>query len=538
MVRSSSAARPLVVSRLAQALHAAHERQLERANELFENLLRGAPAYAEAWFEFGQLLHEQGKLERAAECYERARELQPAHTRAALKHAEILEHLGQLEHARRLLVSVLEEAPDHPQILIQLGSCLKRLGLPRAGLACFQRARALDSRSMAAELGQLGTLLELGELELVAQLLTAGALAKDHAQRHFLEAELAYYRGEYARAKTDYEQSLFYDPNRAAAHYGLGRCLLLEGDFERGLEEYEWRRELERTRQLPSLPIYRGGDLGGKHLLVSFEGSPADAILYARFLPILTARAQAVYFECPRSLLRFFALMHEMPALVACGDVLPSVDYQLPLFNLPRMARRLARTSGADEQFWLSGPLAIEFPPELLRSDRLEQTLGLKPSPELRVGLAWANDDAQPTNASQNCPAELLSQLAGVPRTRFFSLQRGPAAEEVSALGGLVVPLPVMADDVAALVGAIQCLDLVISVDSALLHVAGACGRPTWGLLAAPADGRWHLPSGQGWYPRLRLFQQTRPGDWHEPVQELRAELAKLTGLEPANTPY
>jgi tetratricopeptide (TPR) repeat protein len=320
---------------------------------------------------------------------------------------------------------------------------------------------------------------------------------------------LGYVLGEQGRseeARRCYESVLAVFPACAEARYNRAAHLLRSGDFRAGFADYEARFAAMKSvdQRVYSQPRWDGSPLLGRSILVYCEQGLGDALQFSRYVPLLAEQGAKVILEVQRPLISLLASVKGVERIVAKSETPPSADFHIPLLSLPHIFGTTLE----------SVPASVPYitPPETLVAAWRKQT-GAEPG-ILRVGLAWAGKERPYPNRS--CPPEYLAPLFAVNGIRFYSLQIGerdrlPLPPELAEqVIDLTAGLENFAD--AAL---IVNLDLVITIDTAVAHLAGALGKPVWVLLPAVADWRWlEGRDDSPWYPTMRLFRQSRQGDW------------------------
>lgn len=417
---------------------------------------------------------------------------QPNHP-GALHLAGVIAHqLGEAEDAAVLIGQAIRIDPRPAVYHVNLGIALHRLGRHRQALASFARAIAADPRHVDAHYNRGAVLAELGEL--------------DEAQRHF-------------------QRVIALEPQHAFAHYALGLALLQRGDFARGWAEHEWRRhgaKLTPETLLFREPLWDGGPLGGRTILLHAEQGLGDTIQFARYAPLVAECGGRVLLACQPSLKRLLTRLEGVEAVLTGGDRLAAFDVQAPLMSLPYLLGTTLETIPAGVPY-----LSVD---DGLKASWAERLRG---APGLKVGLVWAGNPGNPHDRRRSMPLASLAPLAALSQQEvsLISLQKGVASAEAATppdglrlidLGGELTDLA----DTAALVAQ---LDLVISVDTAVAHLAGALGRPAWLLLSHVHDWRWLLGRADTpWYPSMRLFHQSRPGDWPSLVSSVATALHAL----------
>jgi hypothetical protein len=284
--------------------------------------------------------------------------------------------------------------------------------------------------------------------------------------------------------------------------------LLAEGNFAEGWREYEWRRRrssgAERKFEY-SCPEWHGEDLAGKRILIAIEQGFGDAIQFVRYVPMLGDRGAKVSLECYPELRRLFQTVRGVDELLDPGDSKREFDFLCPMLSLPLAFGTTVETIPREVPYLRADPVLKEQWAKRIKSV----------GDGLKVGVAWAGRAAQANNRNRSIPVGIFSRLGNVPGVRYFSLQKEAVEKPEFAMTDWTVELTDLAETAALMSN----LDLVITVDSAVAHLAGALRHRVWVLLAHQTDFRWMLEREDNpWYPSLRLFRQARPREWEEPV--------------------
>ncbi|CAO3453493.1 hypothetical protein [Azospirillum argentinense] len=450
-----------------------------------------------------------------------------------LAHALLMrQRYGEAEGVLRELVRL---APDDHRARANLGIALKNLGRHDAAVGAGRRALALAPAEPGV-LSNLGLALSLrtgGDEEAARVLHRAVAVAPDFPSAR-LNLGLVFSKlRRIAEAEAQCRRVLDSDPNHAEAHTLLGTCLLLRGELEAGFREYEWRTRLAdrqvTPRGLPT-PVWDGGNPEGLTILLHDEQGLGDGIQFVRYAPLLRRRGARVIVECNDRLVRLFATLPGVDGIVGRSDATPPHDAHAALLSLPHRLGTTLATVPANVPYLRAEPaLAAAW------ATRMGSPSGLRT--ELRVGLVWAGNPDFKDDRRRSPGLAALRPLLDVPGVTVFGLQKGAGRQDLERCGPLppsFIDLGAEITDFADTAAIMENLDLVISSCTAPAHLAGALGRPVWTLLPDNADWRW-LERGDTtpWYPTMRLFRQTAPGDWASVVAAVRAALAQATGAAP-----
>jgi len=482
---------------------------------------RAQPPLGEARLDAALQWLRRGDSERACRQLEAVLDLEPQHLGALNLLALLAARAGHLERALALFERSL--ALDHGQVGAHCNRGLALQGLKRAeeALASFDQALALDPRCAEAHFNRANLLREQGRWgEALSSYDRAIAARPEYAEafcnRGVLLADLR--RIEPALASID--RALALAPQSAAAHVSRAATLLLMGDFARGWPEYEWRLRLEGgpAAQWTPLrePVWSGHeDLAGRSILVRSEQGLGDTLQFCRYLAPLAAHGARVVLEVQAPLLTLLAGLPGLAQVLARGSPLPAFDYWIPLLSLPgRLGVRLESLSS-------TRPYLRPDPAQVADWRR---RLGPQRGP--RIGLAWSGSALHPGDAERSLAlADLLPRLPV--GAQYVCLQREVRERDRQPLveSGVLHVSDGLADfsDTAALV---ECLDLILSVDTSVGHLAAALGRPTWLLLPFNAAWRWFIGRDDSpWYPSVRLWRQPAPGDWPAVLERVGAAL-------------
>jgi len=450
---------------------------------------------------------------------------------ASYEEAVALQESGKLDEARRLYAEVLRLDASHAKAHNNLGAILHRQGDLAAAIAHYARALEADPRLFDAARNLAIAWLARGELA-KAEAFAETALALDPAApdaRQLLADILVdagaarSFGGEHPAAIACLERAIALEPQSARAHFNLALERLSVGDYAGGWPEYEWRWRLPEFpgRRLDSpRPQWDGSSPAGKTLLLYAEQGMGNAIQFVRYARPLASRGAKVLVRCPPALVPLLRHAAGVSGVSSDEDpALPAFDASCPFLSLP-LAFGTTRESIPRELPYLHVP----------ESKRLEWR-GRLAGEGLRVGLVWGSYSGNAELVQRkSIPLRRFAALAGArPGLRFFSLQKGPHQAELASAHDLPFTdlAPHLADflDTAA---AVAGLDLVITVDTAVAHLAGALAKPVWTLAALPLDWRWAGEGGDAWYPGMRVFRQPAHGDWETVLREVAAALASL----------
>jgi tetratricopeptide (TPR) repeat protein len=558
----------------------------------FEQALRLQPGYAEAYANFGNALQALGRPEEAEFCYAKALELNPelAEAHNNLGNARVAR--GRLEQALGCFGRAIELRPDYAEARVNLAGALLRLRRPEQALAAGREAVRLQPELAEAWACLGGALLILERFEesevclrealrrkpsspeILATLAVplverrkageaagycreALAARPDFAEAHNnlgtslqemgqeAEAERCYRRAielkpdlpdahhnlgnlhrdrlRLAEACACYDEAIRLDPGHVKARWNRSLTLLLAGDWQRGWEEFDWRWKTKWCRpRVFRQPGWDGSPLDGRAILLHPEQGLGDVIQFIRYAPMVKQLGGTVIVECPRPLADLLRGVDGIDRLIAAGEPLPDFDVHAPLLSLPRIFGTRLESIPARTPY-----LSVEE----AYLEKWKKRLRVAEGP--RVGLVWAGNPLHAGDGKRSITLDTLAPLARVDGVEFFSLQFGPRACQASAPppGLRLHDLSGETADFRDAAAALANLDLLISVDTAMVHLAGALARTAWLLLAYVPDWRWMLVRDDTpWYPAMRLFRQEQPGDWAPVIARVAKRLQHVVG--------
>jgi tetratricopeptide (TPR) repeat protein len=568
----------------------ARQGRFVEALKSYEVALKLKPDNADVWAEIGHLQHQQGQFEEALLAYDYALSLDPRHLDAADKSGSLLLELqryvealvrfeqsdtihpgrsetlfnkglcfqvlmrmeeavasytmalavdaqnyivrsnlgavlletGKLEEAVAHLRKVIEIRPDADKAFNNLGLALTRLKRFDEALVVLDRAVMLDPNSAEAVNNRGNVLRQIDRAEkALADFDRAIALKPDYAYAHANRAACLDDLSRPDEALASYQTALALKPDHGEAHWNLSINRLRNGDFKNGWTEAEWRwnvPSLRLSRVRSNRPLWLGAEpIAGKVLLLCNDQGLGDAIQFCRYIPLLAERGARVILEIDQALKDLLSSVSGITQCVAKGETLPDHDFYCSLASLP-----LAFGTEID-----TIPSSV---PYVSVSERARSwTAFLGPSGRARVGIVWSGNPNHGNDHNRSMPLKALTPLFDV-EAQFVSLQKNARENDIAFLRGRMDILDAAPEldsfaDTAAL---IQQLDLVISVDTSVAHLAGALGKPVWILLPYVPDYRWLLDRDDSpWYPTARLFRQTATRNYVDVLDRMRADLSE-----------
>lgn len=495
------------------------------------------PRSAEAYSNLGVILQESGRSEEAVAACRRAIELKPDFAAAHSNLGEALVGMGCFDEAIVCYRQALAWQPAHAEILTNLGAALHAAGRLGEAISVCREAIALRPGFARAQENLAAVLLDEWQLDdALTHARRALELQPHFAEAHSTLAGILLDQGRADEAVTAARRAIELKPALPEARVTLARALLMQGQLAEGWEEYEWRWRLKHFapfRRIFREPEWDGTPLAGQRILLHAEQGLGDTLQFIRYAPLVQARGGEVIVECQREFTRLFRANLPGVMIVGRGEPLPAFDTHCLLMSLPR----LSGTTSLDQvpatvPYLRSDPQAVDRWRQRLAA--VDPQRAAREAGPLRIGLVWAGGIrfgqtvANRIDERRSLRLEQLAPLAQVCRAVFVSLQKGePAAQAAHPpLGMNLVDWTAELNDFADTAALIEALDLVVSVDTAVAHLAGAMGKPVWLLNRFDTDWRWlREREDSPWYPTMRLVRQSTPGDWKPVIRRTVAAL-------------
>jgi tetratricopeptide (TPR) repeat protein len=480
------------------------------------------PRLAAAHNNLGRLLRETGDLYNSVESIRRAVLLAPS-AKAYANLGLSLTQLHQHEEAIAAHRKAVELQPNLALAHNDYGTALAKAGMLTEAIEAYHQAIRRDSFN-AGFYSNLGTALSddgQPEQAIIAQR-QAIALSPNLAQAHANLAAALLKSCKFEEAIAAFGRTIVLKHDQPEAHMGLATALLLQGDFDSGWQEFEWRF---RCKDFPRpinfhQPKWDGSPLDGRTLLIHVEQGLGDTIQFLRYLPLVLDRARGkVIVACQPELKRLVQSMSLQIEIVSRDHAPPPFDTHCALLSLPHLFKTTPQTIPSAVTYLHPDPADAA-----IWRERLQKENG-----RIDVGIVWAGHPRHLSDQERSIALDHLAPLANVSNVRFVSLQKGVASLEAKypPAGMNLLDLSENLRDMADTAALIANLDLVVGVDTSVIHLAGALGKPVWVLIPFAPDWRWLLGRDDTpWYPTMRLFRQARRKDWQTVVEKIAGELS------------
>lgn len=463
-----------------------------KAVEHLRQAIKHCPDSAVTYYNLANTLHQLDSDHEAIEHFQKALQLNPNLVEAHVNLANLLRQKSRSAEAIACYKQALEVQPDQPNILHDLGNALKACGDYDEAISTFKRALSQNPQ-YAEALNSLGVAYKES--------------------------------GQFDRAMTCYDRAIALRSDYADAHWNRTLALLLKGDLAAGWSQYQAHYEALKPATVAvkdDRPLWDGTPLEGQRILVRYEQGLGDNIQFIRYLPLVKQAGGTVIYQAKpglHALLEDFDGIDELVEATADHRVPVAYDLQISLMDLPRVFQTTLDSIPAEVPYLRPNPKHVAA---------WEGTFA---HPGTKVGVTWAGSPFHRNDSNRSCRIGEMTALLQAPGVHFYGLQTEPTGQDTQSCAQLSLDnLGYLLSDLADTAATMAHLDLVISVDTAVLHLAGALGKPAWGLLPYAPDWRWMLDRNDTpWYPTMRLFRQPKPNDWASVFDEVASALEQFT---------
>jgi Flp pilus assembly protein TadD len=557
---------------------------------MYHKALAIRPDYSEAINDLGNSLRGAGRLDEAIAQYRRALALRPHFPQCHNNLAVSLLETDQLQAAEDECRLALAQSADYPEAFANLGNVLMARGQMKEAIAAFRKAISLNPK-MPEPLTNMGNaMLQVGEIDAAIEAFNQSAAVGPNSAAPYcnlsnaMEVKGQYEQSiQYARkaiaiqpdcaeaynnlgnayrqlyrfdeALAAFNQAVAIRPGYAEAHNNLGGVMVASGRPREAIakfrhaaaskpsyleamvnvgmvqlvlgEFHEGWKQYENRRQNPSIfrphitgPMWDGSNLAGKRILLHSEQGIGDTLQFVRYIPMVRARGGKIILEVQGLVHPLLQSFEGIEQCIVRNDPLPAYDVQCSLLSLPYIFDTNLQTIPAKVPYVFPDPRRVEQWRARVAAPR-----------KFKVGIVWAGRSDYKNDLNRSMRLELLRPLTGIAGTSFYSMQKGNASEQAlnPPPGMKLMDCSLELNNFADTAALVANLDLVISVDTAVAHLAGAMAIPVWTMLPFAPDWRWLMDRGDSpWYPTMRLFRQNKPGDWSQPIEQMTDALLKL----------
>jgi Tfp pilus assembly protein PilF len=495
---------------------------VQKMDEVYSAKLKDKSDNVDALFMLGVRSARSGNFDLAVKYFREAINIDPAHIGTHYNLGNVYRDKGQIEEAFSCYQKVLQLDPSYVDAYVNMGIIFRMKRRLSEEMMCYRKAIQLNPASAEAFFNLGHHFFEKGQFDKALVCYEKVTQLKPDFVNACMNLGLVLrIEDRNEEALSCYQKAIHLNPGDAGAHWNLSNVLLLIGAYEEGWKEFEWFRKTDdcaRRQRSFSQPLWDGSDIRGRTILLHAEEGFGDTIQFIRYAPLVAERGAKVIVESQEELTSLLRNIKGVWHVLSRGGDLPHFDFHCPLMSLPRIFKTTLDNIPVNIPYLFADRMLIQEFHDKIRND----------GAELRVGLVWSGGGLP---FKKSCSIEIFSPLADLPGITFYSLQKGAPAEQAKnpPKGMMLTDYTNEFSDFSVTAAFIENLDLIITVDTAIAHLAGALGKPVWVLLPFVPDWRWMLKREDSpWYPTMRLFRQPSLGDWKSAINKLVCELEEF----------
>jgi len=465
------------------------------AAQCYQQALTIEPKYIRALLMLGDIQYRHHAYDDASNSFHKALELEPDNVDALVNGARAYVELHQFSKAAEYLQKAVTLRPHEPNILLDYANVLNMTHQLDEALAVYYRMLAIIPNNPSALYNIAYTLKKKGEIA----------------------ASLPYYY-----------RSLAIAPDDAESHFGLAVAHLTLGNFDEGWQEYDWRwRRHDNEPRVYGNNQWNGESLAGKTLFIHAEQGLGDTLQFIRYAQVIKRQGATIIAAVQEPLVKLLALCPYLDQVINLHDQVPSFDYHIPLMSIARVMKTRLETIPQEMPYLFADQTLATYWKDSLAQD-----------PHIKIGICWQGNPNYSTSflrhavAAKSISLALFAPMAQIPGVSLYSLQRISGTDQLTLLDGSFVvhqfddTFDVTHGRFMDTAAVIKNLNLIITIDTSICHLAGGLGVPVWLMLPKPADWRWLLDRNDTpWYPSVRIFRQPKPGDWQTVINTIVQEL-------------
>jgi Flp pilus assembly protein TadD len=507
---------------LSEAKAFEEKRDYTAAQTKFNEILKQFPNNPTAYYEVGTFYNHIGQYERAKNILANALKQQPDNANAWLSLGVSLQSLKSDSESEKCYRQAIALNANLAAAYCNLGIIYRNKGLFHEAIQFYQRALAIDPNLAIVYSALSNALLMIGETEqAITMQKKAIELSPGQAKAYNGLGMIMQLTQHFDEALMWYQKALSIAPTYSEAQFNLGLYYLQQGDFKQGLPRYEARWQLLTANPIRSQFIYprwNGESLQGKSLLIFTEQGYGDIINFCRYIPLINKANGKIYLNCQLEMVSLMKTLSCIDRIIPRGDENPAVDYYIPLQSLPLVFETTLETIPANVPYLTTDQEKVAYWRDFFEAQPAK----------LKVGICWRGRPNLVNTINRTCGLYYFEPLFSIPNIAFFSLQKELLPEEEGRLSNIICLGDKLNDftDTAAI---IEQLDLVITIDTSIAHLAGALNKPVWNLLPYTPDWRWFLNRRDSpWYPSMHLYRQSAPNDWKSIFTQVMQDLGTI----------
>jgi tetratricopeptide (TPR) repeat protein/glycosyltransferase involved in cell wall biosynthesis len=474
-------------------------------------------------YNLGNCFLKEQHYEKALDAYKKSLKINPKYLPALNNMGLSLSKLGALQEAIHIYFKALAVADNKAEIYFNIAKCYQEIGKNLEAISLYTKAVDLDPNLIGAYVNIGDILLEKGQAKEAEKYYRLVSEDKEVLMYYYNKIGLEMLSEKnFNKALRYFDIALSTNDDNPDIHYNKSHIYLLEGEFDKGWREYEWRvkRKDFPKRNLSKPILSNEHQVDGKTILVYDEQGIGDSIQFARYLSLLKEKNAKIIFECYDVLMCIYKNFNFIDRLIEHNNEEPKIeyDYQISLLSLPNYFGTTLETIPGNVPYIFADNNLVNRWSEILNERE-----------NLKIGLVWRGRPTHGNDKNRSSSLKEFSVLFSIKGIKFYSLQKGEGINEIDDFAGSIINLNDKINDLADTAAIISNLDLVITVDTSIAHLAGAMGKEVWVLIPYLPDWRWLIDRQDSpWYPSMKLFRQDKPKDWEGVLKNIDRELKKI----------
>ncbi len=507
--------------------------EFENAIELYSKALVPDVNNPVVYFNIGNCYLETKNFEKAIQNYETTLVLEPQHQGAINNLGLAYYKLKKLDISLQHFNKALELFPEHAICYLNIGNIYRDLKKYDLALLNYNKALEKDPGIKLANVYIADVLCDTGKYEEAEKYYNLATGDRTSKALSFTNLSLDMMgQRRFKEALRYCSVALTVDENIPEVHYNRSHIYLLQGKFEKGWEEYEWRlKRPDYPKRELKKPFLQTENISGKIILVYGEQGLGDSIQFVRYLPMLKEKGAVVIFECDKQLTSLFKNLNGIDRLVEKNKNKEpdfNYDYHIPLLSLPYYFRTDLDNIPKEKEYLSVDQSLVEL-----------WSKNITGKNTIKAGIVWAGNPTHTNDKNRSCSLKTFIPFLSVPGIDFYSLQKGSASDQLDNCKEQITNIAEKINTLEDTAAIISNLDLVITIDSSVAHLAGALGKPVWVLIPFLPDWRWMLDRKDSpWYPSMKLFRQQNTGQWNGVIMEVKNNLEKISNCKTTNKQF
>lgn len=500
------------------------KKETDKAIFYYQQIIKINPDNAEAYNNLGLIFRGENNFNDAINCYKKALEINPTYLKAIFNLANVLRAANNFDEAIKYYYKAMELNPEFEEAYNNLGTVFNEKNEKNKAILNYKKAIEINPEFVDAYCNLAMVLKEQGKIdEALSWCYKAIVINPDNAEVYNKIGVILYYEKRFEEALNWYEKAVNLKPDSEEFHFNLGSTQILLENLEDGWENYDYRhfKNIKQKLKIESFkqPLWKGESLQNKTIYTYYEQGLGDSIQFVRYLPILKEMGTKVLFKAQTSLIELFKQNYPDIEILdeSIQDKTLNFDLFSPILSLPGALKTNINNIPETKKYLKADPEKRNYYKEKIASSHLTDAPLNDSYNKFKLGIVWQGSHTNKNDKNRSVSLDFFSEIAKLENINLYSLQKGVGEEQIEKSSLNIINLGSSFNDFSDTAAAIENLDLVICVDTAVAHLSGALGIPTWILIPYIPCWRWFTErTDSPWYDSVKLFRQKEPGNWNE----------------------